>query len=132
MPISVQGRSDEGLGIMKLLLVEPSTLLRERLAAMLASLHGVEIMEIAALENASSAMWGAQPEVVVMGARQPDDSGLEALARARFECPSACMIVVSSYSPEAYRKRWLQAGADHFYDLSAQTDLLLNTVTRYS
>jgi hypothetical protein len=38
---------------------------------------------------------------------------------------------VSSYSPEAYRKRWLQAGADHFYDLSAQTDLLLNTVTRY-
>lgn len=132
MPISVQGRSDEGLGIMKLLLVEPSTLLRERLAAMLASLHGVEIMEIAALENASSVMWGAQPEVVVMGARQPDDSGLEALARARFECPSACMIVVSSYSPEAYRKRWLQAGADHFYDLSAQTDLLLNTVTRYS
>lgn len=132
MSISVQGRSDEGLGIMKLLLVEPSILLRERLAAMLSSLHGVEIVEIAALEHASRAMRGVQPEVVVMGAQKPDEGGLEELARARFECPSACMIVVSSYSPEVYRKRWLQAGADHFYDLSAQIDLLLNTVTRYS
>lgn len=117
---------------MKLLLVEPSVLLRERLAAMLSSLHGVEIVEVAALENAGSAMRGVQPEVVVMGAQKPDDGGLEALTRARFECPSACMIVVSSYSPEVYGKRWLQAGADHFYDLSTQIDLLLNTVTRYS
>ncbi|HUX31793.1 MAG TPA: response regulator [Thiobacillus sp.] len=117
---------------MKLLLVEPSILLRERLAAMLSSLHGVEIVEIAVLENASRAMQGVQPEVVVMGVQKPDEGGLEDLARARSACPAACMIVVSSYSPEVYRKRWLQAGADHFYDLSAQIDLLLNTVTRYS
>jgi DNA-binding NarL/FixJ family response regulator len=116
---------------MKLLLVEPSPLLRERLAEMLASLHGVEIVKTAAVEHASQAMQGMQPEIVVMDARKPDQDGLEALARLRSESPSACLIVVSSYSPEAYRKRWLQAGADHFYDLSAQTDLLLNTVTRY-
>lgn len=117
---------------MKLLLVEPSTLLRERLAAMLASLHGVEIVQAAGVENAHRAMRGMQPKVVVMDAQKPDETGLEALAKMRTECPSACLIVVSSYSPEAYRKRWLEAGADHFYDLSAQIDLLLNTVTRYS
>lgn len=117
---------------MKLLLVEPSTLLRERLAAMLASLHGVEIVQTAKVENARRAMRGMQPTVVVMDAPKPDESGLDALARLRSECPSACLIVVSSYSPEAYRKRWLEAGADHFYDLSAQIDLLLNTVTHHS
>ena len=132
MSISVQGRSDEGLGIMKLLLVEPSILLRGRLAAMLTSLGCVEIVETTAVEDASRVIRDMQPEIVVMGAQKPDEGGLEELARARFECPSACMIVVSSYSPEVYRKRWLQAGADHFYDLSAQIDLLLNTVTRYS
>lgn len=116
---------------MKLLLVEPSTLLRERLAEMLASLHGVEIVETAAVENARRAMRGMQAKIVVMNAPKPDENGLDALARLRSECPSACLIVVSSYSPEAYRKRWLQAGADHFYDLTAQTDLLLSTVTRY-
>lgn len=131
-PLCQRAKPCVGPGRMKLLLVEPSILLRERLAAMLSSLHGVEIVEVAAIGNASGAIWGVPPEVVVMGAQKPDESGLEELARARFECPSACMIVVSSYSPEVYRKRWLQAGADHFYDLSAQIDLLLHTVTRYS
>lgn len=116
---------------MKLLLVEPSPLLRERLAEMLASLHGVEIVESAAVETASLAMRGMQAEIVVMNAPKPDENGVEALARIRSESPSACLIVVSSYSPDGYRKRWLEAGADHFYDLADQIDLLLHTVTRY-
>jgi DNA-binding NarL/FixJ family response regulator len=117
---------------MKLLLVEPSILLRERLAVMLASLGCAEIVESIAVEDANRIMRLMQPEIVVMDARLPDDGGRAALARARCECPSACLIVVSSYSSEPYRKRWLQAGADHFFDLSAQIDLLLNVVRRHS
>lgn len=117
---------------MKLLLVEPSILLRERLAAMLTSLGCVEIVETTAVEDAGQVIRAMQPEIVVMGAQLPDESGLEALARARSECPSACLIVVSSYSSEPYRKRWLQARADHFFDLSAQIDQLLNVVMRHS
>jgi hypothetical protein len=41
------------------------------------------------------------------------------------------LIVVSSNSSEPYRKRWLQAGADHFFDLSVQIDPMLNVVMRY-
>ncbi|OJW95054.1 response regulator [Thiobacillus sp. 65-1402] len=117
---------------MKLLLVESSTLLRERLAAMLASLGCAEIVESTAAEDTNRIMRLVQPEIVVMDARLPDESGCEALARVRHACPSACLIVMSSYSSEPYRKRWLQAGADHFFDLSAQLDLLLNVVRRHS
>jgi len=116
---------------MKLLLVEPSILLRERLAAMLTSLGCVEIVETTAVEDASRVIRDMQPEIVVMDAPLPDETGLEALARARSECPSACLIMVSSYSSEPYRKRWLQAGADHFFDLSAQIDMLLKVVMRH-
>jgi len=117
---------------MKLLLFEPSILLRERLAAMLASLGCAEIVESTAAEDTNRIMRLMQPEIVVMGARRPDEGGCEALARARHACPSACLIVLSSYSSEPYRNRWLQAGADHFFDLSAQLDLLLNVVRRHS
>jgi DNA-binding NarL/FixJ family response regulator len=117
---------------MKLLLVEPSILLRERLAAMLTSLDCVEIVETTVVEDASRAIRAMQPDIVVMSAQLPDESGLDALARSRAECHTACLIVVSSHSSEPYRKRWLQAGADFFFDLSAQIDLLLNVVMRHS
>ena len=130
-PLGQLAKCYVGLGRMKLLLVEPSILLRERLAAMLTSLGCVRIVETTAVEDASQIVRAMQPEILVMSAQLPDESGLEALARARSECPSACLIVVSSYSSEPYRKRWLQAGADHFFDLSAQIDLLLDVVMQH-
>lgn len=115
---------------MKLLLVEPSTLLRERLAAMLSSLDCVRIAESTSVEDSRQLIRAMRPEIVVMSTCLPDENGLKALAEARSECLSACLIVVSSYSPEPYRRRWLQAGADHFFDLPAQIDLLLEAVVR--
>jgi len=131
-PLARIARLNVGLRGMKLLLVEPSILLRERLAAMLSSLGCAEIVESTAVEDTNRIMRLMQPEIVVMDARLPDENGREALARARYACPAACLIVMSSYSSEPYRKRWLQAGADHFFDLSAQIDLLLNVVRRHS
>jgi len=131
-PLARITRPNVGLSGMKLFLVEPSILLRERLAAMLASLGCAEIVESTAVEDTNRIMRLMQPEIVVMDVRLPDERGCEALARARYACPSACLIVMSFYSSEPYRKRWLQAGADHFFDLSAQIDLLLNVVRRHS
>lgn len=128
--LSRLAKRNAGRSGMKLLLVEPSILLRERLAAMLTSLGCVEIVETTAVEDASRVIRAMQPEIVVMDVQLPDEAGLEALTRARSECPSACLIMVSSYSSEPYRRRWLQAGADHFFDLSAQIDLLLKVVMR--
>ncbi len=117
---------------MTLLLVEPSTLFRERLAAILASIGYVEIVESATLEMASQIIRTLQPEIVVMDAELTDGGGLELLSVARAECPSACLIVVSQNSSEPYKKRWLQAGADHCFDLSVQIDQLLDVVMHYS
>lgn len=117
---------------MTLLLVEPSTLLRERLVAILASLDCVEIVETAAFGKASQVMRTLQPEIVIMDAQLTDDRGLEFISQARTECPSTCLIVVNPNSSEPYRKRWLQAGADHCFDLSVQIDQLLDVVIRHS
>ncbi len=113
---------------MKLLLVEPSILLRERLAAMLASLGCVELTQAAAVEEVAHMILAIQPEVVIVDACLPDEGGLGVLLRARLDCRSACLVVVSAHFAEPYRKRWLQAGADHVFDLSTQVDLLLKMV----
>ncbi len=117
---------------MTLLLVEPSTLLRERLAAILASLGCMEIVETATYEMASEVIRSQQPMIVIMDAQLTDGSGLELLSVARVECPSACLIVVNPNSSEPYRKRWLQAGADHCFDLSVQIDQLMEVVMHHS
>lgn len=116
---------------MKLLLIEQSTVLSERLAGILADLDCVEAVETAGtIEDATRVLRPMRPEIVVMDANRPDGSGIEALARVKAEDPSVCVIVVSYDSSEPYRKRWLQAGADYCFDISIQIDQLLNAVRR--
>jgi two-component system response regulator DegU len=117
---------------MKLLLVASSTFLRKRLSAILDCLDYVEIFEATVVKETSQEILAMQPEMVVMNAQLPDENGLEALARLRSECPSACFIVISCNSSELYRKRWLQAGADHCFDLTVQIDQFLNLVLHHS
>lgn len=113
---------------MRLLLIEPSDLLRERLAAMLASLGCAEIIEAISVEEAAQFILVLRPEIVIVDAGLPDRGALDALAWAREKCPAACLVVVSVHCAEPYRKRWLQAGADDFFDLSAQFDGLVKRV----
>lgn len=118
---------------MRVLLVEPSGLLRERLAAMLKGLGGIEIVEAVAAEEAGRIVAATRPGVVIMGAGLPDEAGLaalDALVRAKAGCRSVYLIVTSAHAAEPYRKRWLQAGADRFFDLSTQIDSLLKVVMR--
>ncbi len=117
---------------MKLLLVEPSILLRERLVAMLASLRFVEIVEASTVDDACRVKQAILPEVVVMDAQLPDERGIEALVRVKAECPFVCLIVISANATEPYRKRWLGAGADYFFDLSSQLEQLLEIVMQRS
>ncbi len=113
---------------MRLLLIEPSVLLRERLVAMLADLGCAEVIEATSIEEASQLIMALRPEIVVADAGLPDRRSLDALAWARAKCPAAWLVVVSTHAAEAYRKRWLQAGADEFFDLSAQVDGLAKRV----
>lgn len=114
---------------MRLLLVEKSVLLRERLVAMLAGIQGLDRIETAAsVEEASAVMRAARPDIVVIDACLPDGIGTKVLARIKAECAPGCVIVLSHDSADLYRKCWLQAGADHCFDINAQLDQLLNAV----
>lgn len=117
---------------MKLLLVEPSNLLRERLVAMLSSFNSIEIVEATTVDGACQVKHVAPPEIVVIGAQLPDEDGVKSLVKMRAEYLSACLVVITPYASELYRKRWLQAGANYCLDLSIQIEQFLNIVVYHS
>ena len=120
---------------MKLLLLDPLVLVRERLGAMLSSIDCVEVETVSTREDLIQTIRAVRPEIeiVILRARMPDGGSIEALSKVKSECSSACVIVVSDLNlSEVYIKRWRLAGADYCFDLSLQLEQLLGTVRQLS
>lgn len=116
---------------MKLLLLDPLVLVRERLGAVLATLDCVKSVETAdTIEEAIRVMQSMRPEIVIMDSHLPDRTGVGALARLKSEWPTACVIVLSYDLSETVKKHWLEAGADYCFDIALQTGQLLDTVAQ--
>lgn len=116
---------------MKLLLIEKSSLLNQRLANLLIDIDGIELLETAAtIEEAVRVMQLIRPGIVVMDIHLPDECAAGMLASVRGECPAACIIVLSYDFSEVHRKHWLRAGADNCFDIVFQIDQWLDAVTQ--
>lgn len=113
---------------MKLLLIDPLILIRERLGAILANLGIAEVEITGTMEDAIQLMQTSHPDIAILHARLPDEKSIGMLVRLKSECVSTCVIVVSNQLPEICRKRWKIAGADYCFDISMQVDQLLGTV----
>lgn len=114
---------------MKLLLLDPLVLVRERLGAMLASLDFVEVEIANTMEYPIQIIRSIRPEIVILRASMPYGGSIETLSMLKSECPSICLIAVSDLNlSEVYIKRWRLAGADYCFDILLQLDQLIDTV----
>lgn len=116
---------------MRILLLGKSDLVSQRLAMMFAGNADVTAVETAAdTQTALEKMRFLPPGIVVMHASLPDEKAIRDLALLKMQYPAACLIVTGSERAEAYRRRWLDAGADYFFDLPTQLDDLMNMVRK--
>ncbi len=107
----------------KVLLVDDSLIVRERLVAILDELAGIEIVGQA--ENVSEAInliKQLQPDVVILDIRMPGGSGIEVLHHIKQRGVGVMVIILTNYSFPEYRQRCLNAGADFFLDKSTEFD----------
>jgi DNA-binding NarL/FixJ family response regulator len=106
----------------RVLLIDDSAIVRERLEAMLSELQGIEIIGHA--EDAFSAIDGVRalkPDVVILDIQMPGEaSGIYALEKIRGERPPPTVIMLSNYSYPQYRKKCTDAGAAFFFDKSTE------------
>lgn len=118
----------------RVLIVDDSTLIRERLVAQLQQLEGVEIVgQAETAEQAISALRELKPDAMTLDLRLPDGNGLNVLRLVQDEHLPTAVIVFTSYPHPQYEKRALAAGAYAFLnkarDIAKITDLLQGLIS---
>jgi DNA-binding NarL/FixJ family response regulator len=96
----------------RILTVDDHLLLREGIAAVLASQEDMTIVgEATTGFEAIESFRRHRPDVTLMDLRMPDMSGLEAITAIRAEFPGARIIVLTTYAGDAQAAAALKAGA---------------------
>jgi DNA-binding NarL/FixJ family response regulator len=115
--------------MLKVFLVEDSSLVRLRLAALIAPIADAEVVGQAgdtATALAGIADGGA--DVVVVDLRLTGSNGLELVNRLSQGVPRVITIVLTNYSTQAFREASFAAGADYFFDKTSEFDLARDAI----
>ncbi len=104
---------------MRVLLVDDSEVLVQRLTARLAEVAGIEIVGHAAnVPDAVLEIRRTNPDVVILDLHLPGGSGLDVLEGLKKDQWQPIVIVLSNHSDRQYRRKCLQSGARFFFDKS--------------
>ncbi|HEY3290758.1 MAG TPA: response regulator [Anaerolineae bacterium] len=103
--------------------MDDSTIVLDRLSAMLAELGWVEVVGRSTdADEAIAAFKTYRPDVVVVDIRLASSSGLDVVNYIQ-KCASKVIVIVLTNYPDArYRQLYLDAGADYFFDKSCEFD----------
>jgi DNA-binding NarL/FixJ family response regulator len=106
------------------LIVDDSQLVAERLEGMLTEVSD----DIRVVWHAQDVAEGRQaiqcgdPDVIILDIRMPGGSGIGLLEEIKREVGAPVVIILTNYPLPQYRDRCMKAGADYFFDKSAQFD----------
>ncbi len=123
----------EGICPIKIVLVDDSALITERLKSVLGVLVGVEC--VACAPNVSSAnvvIAETKPRIVILDIHlegdSPKSNGISFLIQLRKQYPEIILIVFTNFANEHYRKSCIGFGADFFFDKSHDLEKVIDTL----
>ena len=118
--------------LFRVLILDDSREVSERLANMLLELDGIEIVGQA--ENSKTAMAmnrELNPHAVVLDTRLPDETGIEVLKEIKKLNFDTKVIIFSNHSFPQYREKCLALGADFYFDKSTEFEKVPQTITKW-
>jgi len=115
--------------MVKVLIADDSTLVRERLRDMLSQLGQIELIGEArdGLE-AMDAIRELSPDVVLLDIRMPKGNGIEVLQNIRKAGASPMVIMLTNYPYPQYQKKCMEAGASFFFDKATEFEKVLEVL----
>ena len=116
---------------MKVLIVDDSKIVSERLQQMLVNIAGVEIVGQA--QNARDAIASiseSKPDVVILDIRLHGPNGIEVLKDIRNKKLPICVIMLTNYPYPQYRKKCEELGADYFFDKVTEIKDIPNVIKK--
>ncbi len=114
---------------MKVIIVDDSKILRERIISMLSTIPGVEI--VAEAENSHEAMKYIEklkPDVLILDIRMPNGNGIEVLKSIKQKKLSLIKIILTNYPLQQYKVKCFELGADYFFDKANEFEALKEVV----
>ncbi len=106
---------------MKVLIVDDSAIVLERLVSMFDDQKGIQIVGQA--QNGIEALKFIKqhkPNAVILDIRMPGGNGIDVLQHIKQIDPSIKVIMFTNYPYSQYRTKCLESGADYFLDKSTE------------
>ena len=106
---------------MKVLIIDDSDALVQRLMASLAGVEGLDLVGYATnVADGILEIRRAKPDVVILDIRMPDGSGMEVLETLRKHPAPPIVIMLSNYNYPQFRRKCLRSGARFYFDKSSE------------
>ena len=113
--------SDQSWTELLVVVVEDSTIVRERLIRLLTAVDHVRVVaEAVTAEDAIEKITELQPDLVALDLRLERGTGLDVLRALEKMDRKPCVAVLTNYGDAQSRRECLALGADYFFDKSLE------------
>lgn len=114
---------------MKLLIVDDSELIRTGLVRLLRNIQGIEAIHTAdTLAQAVEPVRHLLPTLLILDLNLPDGNAIHSIRTLKQLAPGMQIAMFTNDVNNSNRKKALEAGADWFFDKSAEFEKLLEVV----
>ena len=114
---------------MKVLILDESKAVRERVFDVLSELEGVEsLVQTGECQEALASIRGTPPDVVLFDIETHEGHWTDTLQRIKSSSPCPKLIIFTNYTHPHVRSRCVDLGADFFFDKSTEFDRVLEVL----
>jgi len=114
----------------KVMVVEDSNLIVQRLYSILSEIHFIKSIAHAKNgEEAFTLMKLINPELVLLDIKMPGINGIEVLKQIKATHKDSRVVMLTNYPTMQYKELCLGLGADHFLDKSTELDRIGDIIT---
>ena len=114
---------------MRLLIVDDSRIVRERLSLLLSQVENVEIIGYAdTVQKAINMARELKPDLVVLDIKIPGGSGIDVLESIRNGDHEPTVMMLTNYPYPQYEKKCMAVGAEFFFDKSADFERAVDVI----
>jgi len=111
---------------MKVFIVDDSRAFRKELINLLSKLKEVEIVGQAQDSvKAMEAIQRLKPDAVILGLPIPGGNGIRLVKNIKKDKLAPIVIILTHYPYRQYRKKYMDAGADFFFDKSTEFEKVI-------
>jgi len=116
---------------MRIVIVDDSVVIRQRLMRLLSKLDGIEVVgEADDVPVAKKLMEKLKPDVAILDIRMPSGSGADLVQELKQLKPAPTVIMLTNYPYPENRKKCMDLGADFFFDKSTEFQEMVGLLGR--